>query len=221
SQDRQRLEQHLDGVRDLELRLARLAEDPPELEACVRPEPPATDYPDIDGRPQISLRSQVMADLLAMSLACDQTRVFFMQLHPPLSNVLYPDATDGHHNLTHDEPGDQPQCNAITQAAVGEYANLLATLDAIPEGEGSLLDSCLVLGTSEHSEGRTHSLDEIPLMIGGGACGRIRTGLHVRSYSQENINKPMLSVLRAMGLAMPSWGEGDTYTEDGLSELEG
>ncbi|MCB9745634.1 MAG: DUF1552 domain-containing protein, partial [Alphaproteobacteria bacterium] len=208
--DRQRLEQHLDGVRDLELRLARLAEDPPELEACVRPPPPEQSYPDVDGRPQISLRSQVMAELVAMSLACDQTRVFFMQLDAPLDNTLFPDATDGHHNLTHDEPDDQPQVNAITKACVAEYANLLDALRAVPEGEGTLLDNCVVLGMSEHSEGRTHSLDDIPLLIGGGGCGRLVTGRHVRSYSQENINKPMLSVLRAMGVALPSWGEGDT-----------
>ncbi|MCK6518447.1 DUF1552 domain-containing protein, partial [Myxococcota bacterium] len=76
SEDKLRLEQHLDGVRPLETRLARLEEDPPSLESCARPATPEASYPDLDGRPQVSARNRVMADMLAMALACDQTRVF-------------------------------------------------------------------------------------------------------------------------------------------------
>ncbi len=49
--DRERLEQHMDGIRELEARLSRLQEDPPQLEACAAPSPPAAEYPDVDGRP--------------------------------------------------------------------------------------------------------------------------------------------------------------------------
>ncbi|MCB9766470.1 MAG: DUF1552 domain-containing protein [Alphaproteobacteria bacterium] len=218
--DRVRLEQHLDGVRDLELRLARLEEDPPELDSCVRPDAPSASWPDVDGRPDIIGRSRALADLLAMALACDQTRIFTFQFTKPLSNALLAGASDGHHNLTHNEGGEQAEVHDITLAIMAEFGYLLEALRAIPEGDETLLDHCMVLGTTEVSEGRTHSLDEVPLVLAGGGCGRIRMGVHHRTYSQESVGKVMLSVQRAMGLNAADWGDGDTYVTDGVSEIE-
>lgn len=218
--DKARLEQHLDGVRDLEVRLARLEEDPPDLAACKRPNMPEMSYPDIDGRPQLSARSRAQADLLAMALACDQTRVFTFQFSPPLSSALYPAADDGHHSLTHNEADDQPQVHEITVYIMQEFAYLLEALDRIPEGDGTLLDNCLVLAASEVSEGRTHSLDEVPLVVAGGGCGKLKMGQHIRSYSADNAGKLMLSLLRAMEMNVASWGAADTLETEGISELE-
>ena len=218
--DKVRLEQHLDGVRELESRLARLQEDPPDYEACLRPDAPEGSYPDIDGRPQLAAINDAMARLLAMALACDQTRVFAYQFSKPVSNPLYPDASDGHHNLTHNEPGEQPEVNAITLQIMEQLAVFLDVLDSVPEGDGTLLDNCLLLCTSEVSEGRTHSLDDIPMIVAGGGCGRIAMGKHVRSYTQDNAGKAILSLMRAMDLPAATWGEGDSEVDDGLSEIE-
>lgn len=218
--DRERLERHLDGIRELEGRLARLQEDPPDLAACARPVEPAESYPDVDGRPQLSAVSRVMADLLAMALACDQTRVVNLCFSPALSGALYPGATDGHHALTHDEPGDQPQVDAITTSITTELAYLLQALDAVGEGDGTVLDHSVVLAATEASEGKTHSLDEIPFLVAGGGCGRLVTGQHVRSNSGESVSKAMLSILRAMDLPLASWGAEDNEATDGFSDLE-
>jgi hypothetical protein len=220
SADRQRLEQHLAGVEELEERLRKLEEDPPDLESCERPEAPETEYPDIDGRPQLGPRSQAMSALLAMTLACDQTRVATVQFSKALSNALYEGTTDGHHNQTHNEPDDQPEVHSITLQIMEQLAFLLETLDGVPEGDGTLLDNSVVIGASEVSEGKTHSLDEIPLLIAGGGCGRLVAGEHIRSYTGESASKAMLSVLRAMDVTASSWGEGDSQATDGLSELE-
>jgi hypothetical protein len=221
SEDKQRLEQHLDGVRELETRLARLEEDPPEYEACERADEPLAEYPDIDGRPQIAEKNLAMARMVAMALACDQTRVVSYALSSALNNELWPDASDGHHNLTHHESGDQPEVDAIATYNMEQLAVLLDELDAVDEGEGTLLDNSLLMATSEVSEGRTHSLEDIPLLLAGGLCGRIVTGQHVRSYTAENINKPLLSVIRSFGISQGSWGAEDTLVSDGLSEIEG
>ncbi len=74
---------------------------------------------------------------------------------------------------------------------------------------------------TETSDGQTHSLEEIPLILAGGASGGVQMGRHVRSWTQDNVNKALLSVLRGMDMTLASLGDGDTYTEDGLSELEG
>ncbi len=215
-----RLEQHLDGVRELEQRLARLQEDPPNLASCSMPDEPLPDYPDIDGRPQIGARSRAMCDLLAMALACDQTRVFGHWVSDPVSNVLFDGASAGHHDLTHNESGDQPEVNDITLQVMEEFAYLVAKLDSIPEAEGTLLDNCVVLATSEVSEGRLHAVDDMPIVLAGGGCGALRTGYHYRSYTQENVSKVMLSIVRAMDIPDTSYGEGDGRVTDGLSEIE-
>ena len=100
------------------------------------------------------------------------------------------------------------------------FADFLGALDAIDEGDGTLLDNCLILGCSETSEGRTHSLDEIPILIAGGGCDRIVSGYHYRSHTQENASKVILSLLRAMDLPLSSWGSEDAQTSDGLTDIE-
>ncbi len=66
--DRTRLEQHLTGVREIELRLSRLQESPPNLEACVRPDAVTGDFADIEGRPQISARTAIMSEMIAHTI---------------------------------------------------------------------------------------------------------------------------------------------------------
>ena len=215
-----RLDQHLEGIRDLELRLARLQEDPPTLAACFRPEAPNSSYPPLNGRPQFSEINAAMSKLIAMTLACDQTRVFTYCYVAPFNNHLFLDAPDGHHNLTHHEPGEQTKVVEITRFIVEQYATLLAELEAIPEGDGSLLDNCVVLGASEVSDGQSHSQEEIPLLLAGGAGGNLRTGIHHRSYTRENVNKMWLSVMRALGINQSSIGSGESYETDSLSGIE-
>jgi len=215
-----RLEQHMEGVRELERSIARLEEDPPDLAACSVPPEPDVEYPDVDGRPQLSAKNRVMCDTIAMALACDQTRVFSNFFSYPVNNTLFPNAPDGHHNLTHDEPGDQPEVFAITRQCMEEFAYQLQALENVAEGDGTLLDSCAVLGASEISLGRIHSLEEFPILIGGSCGGRLKEGLHYRSETQESSSKVVLSLLRAMGLPLGSWGEGDAFVDEGLSAIE-
>ncbi len=217
--DRARLEQHFDGIRDLESRLARLEEDPPELEACVKPGEPAESYPDQDGRPQLSAVSRAMSDLIAMALACDQTRVFSHWLTDPVNDLLFPGASAGHHDLTHNEPGDQPEVNAITVQCMEEFAYLVAALDAVPEGDGTLLDNCAVLATSEVSLGQTHAIDEMPAIVAGSACGRLNMGQHIR-LRRDNATRLPLTLIRAMGISQPSFGVDEAEETEGISELE-
>jgi len=218
--DKVRLEQHLDGIRDIETRLTRLQEDPPSYEACVRPGEPLSEYPDIESRPQFTARNAVMSEMIAMALACDQTRIISYAFTSPLNNLLYPDADSGHHNLTHNEPNDQPQVQVITKFNINEAAVFLEALESIPEGDGTLLDNSAIIISSEVSEGRTHSLDEMPLVLAGSAGGRLKQNVHYRSYSQENANKFTLSIIRAMGVNQLSWGSDESETSDGLSAIE-
>ncbi len=217
--DKVRVDMHLSAIRDLELRIARMEMDPPSLAACTRPEVVSTP-PDIDGRPDMRQRSELMTELSVMAYACDLTRVLSYYYSDGVSNCLYPDASAGHHRLTHDEPGDMPQVQAITQHIMEDFATYLKALRAVPEGDGTLLDNCVILGTTDVSYARTHQIDEYPMILAGSAGGALRTGFHYRSSTKENASEIPFSILNAMGVLRDSWGEGEGRVTSGVGALE-
>jgi hypothetical protein len=193
-----------------------MEENPPDLAACMRPGAP------LEGldMAQLAERHDVLADLLAMSVACDQTRIFSMFFHGAVSNWLFPGSSAGHHQLTHDELGTQPEVEAITLQIMDVMASFIGKLDAIPEGDGTLLDHCAVLCASEIALGRTHAIDNMPLIVAGSANGALRVGEHIRSAAPGNASEVMLTLIRAMGINKADWGAGDSLATRGYSPLE-
>lgn len=218
--DKARLDQHLEGIGELESQLLKLEKNPPSLAACSVPPPPKDAYPPVDGRHPLSEISRAMVDILVMALACDQTRVFSDWFSSPVDNLLYPDATAGHHQLTHDEPGDQLQVHDILLYIMAEYAYLVSSLANVAEGDSTLLDHCAVLGTTDCSYGRAHSVEEYPILIAGSANGNLQKGVHYRSASNENTSKLLLTLSRAMGLTLDSYGVAEGKVNSSLTAIE-
>ena len=218
--DRQRVEQHSENIRALEKQLAKLEEDPPNLASCSSPEQPLADYPDESGVPQMSAISRAMSDMMAMALACDQTRVFSVQFSRPVSGVLYPGIGEAHHKLTHDELGEQPKVNQIIEQIMDEMSYFLQALKSVPEGEGTLLDNAAVLGFSDCSYGKSHAIDNYPLLVAGGACGALKKGIHYKSPAAENASKLGLTLLRIMGVPVTEFGSDEGYVTEGLEDIE-
>ena len=218
--DRARIEQHLEGVRSLERQIARLEASPVSLAACALPNAPLADYTDVAGRQQLSAVSRAMSDLLAMALACDQTRVFFDMFTQPLADILIGTASAGHHQLTHDEAGNQPNVHGIILTIMQEFAYLLGALKAIPEGSGTLLDNCVILGTTDCGFGRTHQLNNYPLIVAGKGGGFLKTGLHIKSTTEDNASRVMLTLVNAMGLRRADYGFDTAKSSDRLTAIE-
>ena len=168
----------------------------------------------------MSLRARAMADLLVMAYACDLTRVASLWYSDPLSDVLYPGASAGHHQLTHDEPGDMPTVKRITESIMLDGAYFLEQLEQIQEGDGTLLDHSAILFTTDVSYARTHQIDEYPILVAGRAGGRLNSGFHYRSETKENACMVSMSLIRAMGLNRAKFGEGPDETSQGLRALE-
>lgn len=219
-EDRQRLAQHFEGIRALEQRLARLEQDPPDLQSCDVPPEPRAEYPDIEGRPRLHEKNEAVCDVLAMALACDQTRVFTHAFTRPLNNLLFGALPAGHHRLTHDEADPQPHVHEVVLDVMRAFGYLLGALRRVPEGDATLLDHCAILATSDISLGKTHSLAEFPLVIAGGADGALKRNFHYRSPSNENAGRVTLSLLRAVGVALPEWGSEEGHVTDGLGAIE-
>lgn len=217
--DKIRLERHLDGVRALELRIKKLQESPPNLLACNVPGAPKAEYASVGGLVPMSEISRAMVDILAMALACDQTRVFSLWFSHPVNNTLFPGTSAGHHQLTHDEPGPQPEVAKILTQIMAELAYLVKAFDAIPEGDGTLLDHCGILATTDCNYARQHTLDDYPIVLAGGCNGALKTGQHHRT-SGDNTSKVALSLARAMGLTLDSFGAAEGKVTTGFSPIE-
>ena len=217
--DRARLQQHLESVRALELRLAA---SPAE---CAIPGRPDSDLPDVNGREQIQEKNEVMSQLVAMALACDLTRVFSILFSPAGSGAVYWNvgAQNGLHQIAHDERADgpepQPTLHAATVFKMEQCAYFLEQLRAIPEGNGNLLDASGILITSELSEGWNHTNDEFPVLLAGRAGGALNSGVHYRSSNRENTSKVLLTLLRAMGDPRPSYGVAGGQTSEVIGPL--
>jgi hypothetical protein len=218
--DQQRLDQHLENVRSLEQKIAKLESAPPVLEACKKPDAPLADYPDLDGRPQLSAVSRVMSDLLAMSLACDQERVFTFQFSHSVNNLLFQGAPAGHHQLTHDELGDQPHVQDILHQILAEAAYFVQALKNIKEGNATLLDHSGVLFMTDCSNGKSHAVDEYPLFLAGSASGALQRGIHYRAPAGENASKLGLTLLHAFGVAATSFGSDEGLVTQTLTAIE-
>jgi len=207
--DKIRLDSHMNNVRSLENRLVSATPTlPPGSTACVRPAQPTK--PSTSGGEPIKATNKAMSDLIAMALACDQTRVFSVMFSGSVGYTVFSDIgiTTGHHDLTHDEAGDQPQVQASTVYTMEQFAVLLAALKAIPEGAGNLLDSCAILASSDTADGRDHSITNYPILVAGSAGGKLKfPSVHYKSNG-ENTTMVLLSILRSVGLSLTEFGTG-------------
>ena len=153
-----------------------------------------------------------------MSLACDQERVFTFQFSHPVNNLLYAGATEGHHQLTHDEPGEQPMVQGILRQIMTEAAYFIQALKNVQEGTSTLLDHCAVLFTTDCSDSRTHSVAEYPIFLAGSANGALASGVHYRAAG-ENVSKLGLTLLKAFGVPVTSFGSDEGLVTEELPAL--
>lgn len=214
--DQIKLDEHLTLVRDLERRLG--IGDP---EHCSAPAPPPADVraDDETTMPEIS---RLQLDLLAVAFACDLTRVASVQYSTGFNRIRYPwlQSLEEGHALSHSGDSDTAAWTRLAARQTwhaGELAYLMDRLAAIPEGDGSVLDSTLIVWGTEVSQGNSHSLDDIPYLLAGSAGGALRTGQYLELGGVSN-GQLLLTLLRAYGYAGPSFGHPD-YSGSEISGL--
>lgn len=222
--DRLRLEQHLDGIRSLEMSLTGASQ------ACVRPTAPADPASGDLGHEPLEERNQLMAQVLARALACDLTRAFSYEYMGMQADTIFwqVGATEGSHVLTHDDRGlatvlkpQKERVHEVVTFVMKQFAVLLQALKDIPEGNGTLLDNACVVATSEVNDGTAHTYDSMPLILAGKAGGKLRTNYHyVASPKLENTSKALLTALRAVGLPLTELGKDVGRVTESLAALE-
>jgi len=221
SHDRQRLDQYFTSLRQLENQIA-VSLAPPNLDACRKPQAPKGEDVGTELE-QAKTTHGLMTDLLVFALLCDQTRVFNMLFSWGTSELRKSGAQTAHHQYTHDELVDpvlgyQPEATSFVLESMEAWTSFVERLAATPEGEGSLLDNCLVLAHSESSFAKSHQVTELPVMIAGAAGGRVRPGIHVRGNG-EPVTRIGLTVQQVMGLPVSEWGTGSLQVSRPVSAI--
>ncbi len=214
--DRQRVDQYLSSVRDVEQRIQR-------AEAASRDNPlPDRDRP--TGVPaSYADHARLMFDLQLLALQGDITRVVTFQLARETSNRTYPEigVNEPHHPLTHH--GNDPEMIAkvarINQFHVSLFAEFLQKLDATREGEGSLLDHSLYLYGSGMGNPNVHDHVNLPIVVAGGAAGKMQGGRHVRFAEPRPLANLHLTLLDKVGVHLDSFADSTGRIDDLLQPL--
>jgi Protein of unknown function (DUF1552) len=201
--DRRKVDEYLTGVRELEQRIDR-ARPAVDVGAAKYPRPlgiPA-DY-------QEHLR--LLGDLLVLAFQCDLTRIITFVFANDGSNRSYRTVgvSDGHHDLSH-HGGDfakQEKIQKINQFHTAQLAVILQKLKSIPEGDGTLLDHCMIVYGSGISDGNSHSHDDLPVLLAGKANGTVKTGRHLRLPKETPLTNLYVSMLDRVGVTVDGFGD--------------
>ena len=127
------------------------------------------------------------------------------------SNRTYPDVDvrDGHHGLSHHANKEEKVAplQRIDKYLVEQFAWFLGRLKSIPEGDGTLLDNCMVLYGSAISDGNRHNHDDLPIIVAGGGGGTIDSGRHVKLSEETPLNNLFLAFSERMGANISEHGD--------------
>ncbi len=204
--DRNRLNDYLDDVREIERRIQRIEKYNASGEARALPEAPLG-IPDSSGR----ARQADVFDLRALAFMTDITRVSAFKMSRDVSNRVFPESgvKTPFHSCSH---------HAESPARIAEFAKLnryhvslipyfLNKLKSTPDGDGNLLDHSLVLYGSPMGDSNVHNHKRVPVFLAGHASGAIKGNLHVRMADGTPMANVLLTAMRRLGVSVDKIGD--------------
>ena len=210
--DQQKLDEYLDSVRSVERRIAAIEMHQKEAaleKAGMAPSKrSATDSPPIDIRiPDGDKRSeymQVMCDLNVLAFQTDTTRVSTYIGSTP-NGVSYPELgfTDTHHSQTHhnNRAEQVAKVAAITAFNISQFAYMVKKMATLREGDGTLLDNCIMMWGSGLEDGNKHSRENLPFILAGKGGGSLNTGRFL-AETKGNQGDLLTTILTCAGVPL-------------------
>ena len=211
--DQFKMDEYLDSVRAVEKRIEFASQPKPRdwqpNSQAAEIQPQRLGMP-ADFREHIT----IMLDLMVLAFQTDSTRVASMMFANDVSGRNFSfleGVTASHHELSHHEGKDTKieQYQKINRWHVEQFANMLKKLKSIPEGDGSLLDNCMVLFGSSISDGNGHDPDNLPILLGGRGGKTIESGKHIASEGNVPLCNLYVSMLDRMGIAVEQFGDSE------------
>ena len=222
--DQRKLDEYLDSVRDVENRIENAGKRG-ELQGWR----PTLDKPDMDrppdGIPQdIAEHMRLMCDLLVLGFQTDTTRITTLKLNNDHSALRFPNLSSSeqvghgidymiHHLLSHSDGEDWLRVN---QFFVEQLAYLARKLDSIQEGSRTLLDNSMVLHCSSMMAGAKHDNDQLPVIMIGGAGGRIQSGRVVdyKDNPDRQLCRLFMSMMDKMNVHPKTFGDAKEMLQE-------
>jgi hypothetical protein len=203
STDRARLDQYLNSVRDLEVRLAVAG----EWEERPKPHTKALPPRDIPDQSKFFPRLQLMLDMARLAFDSDSTRIITLMIDAfatPVFEINEGERThDGYHNLSHHGQSHEKlaELEKVDRQQMRLLREFFTSLAATPVADGSrLLDQTMVLYGSNMGDANVHNCDNLPILLAGGG---FRHGQHLafnRSHNTPLCNL-FVSMLQRLGVA--------------------
>jgi hypothetical protein len=215
--DRNKIQEYLETIREVERRIVKAEEDAKDnkLPDLDRPLGVPAAYAD---------HARLMFDLQLLAFQGDVTRVITFQLARETSNRTYPEigVADPHHPLTHhgNDPEKIAKVAKINRFHVSLFADFLQKLQAAREGDGTLLDHCLYLYGSGMGNPNVHDHRNLPILVAGGAAGKMQGGRHIRFNELTPLSNLHLTLLDKVGVKLDSFADSNGQI-DGLFEPVG
>ncbi len=205
--DRSKLGEYLDSVRGIEQRIERAEASAVDSGDSVPFAAPAG-IPNDRGE-----YIRLMGDMIVVAFQQDLTRVATLLIDPErwdtprMYHGLF-DSPENHHVLTHTK-GDEAKekLRKIDRFHVEQFAHLVRRLSEIPEGDGSMLDNCMISLGSGMGDGRVHDYNNLPVVTAGKLGGRVTTGQHYKFDGKVPLANLWLTMLQAAG------AETDTFAD--------
>jgi len=202
--DRNKLDEYVESIRDIERRIQRAEEQNATLKMPVMERPTA--IPE-----EFEDHARLMIDLQAIAFQADLTRVISFMMAREGSNRSYRSigVSDGHHSVTHhmNDPEKIEKVHKINTHHVETFAYMLEKLRSTPDGDGNLLDHSLILYGSSISDGNAHTHHDLPIVLAGSGAGQFKTGRHIRYPKDTPLNNLLLSMLHTAGVPADKWGD--------------
>jgi hypothetical protein len=196
--DRQRVDQYLENIRELERRIQRIEARNTSGEPRELPEAPAG-VPD-----SFAEHMKLMFDFQVLAFESDMTRVFSFKTGRDASNRVYPESgtNKGFHPASHHGGREAAvlDFNMINRYHVSMLPYFLEKLKTTMEGERNLLDQTLIVYGSPMADGNLHNHRRCPLLLLGGANGKLEGNLHLKAPDGTPMANVFLTLLHRLGL---------------------
>ena len=220
STDKSKIDEYLTSVREVERRIERMRamKDTADEEAKLRNRPALSMDRPKNGLPEdLREHTRLMCDIVALAFQTDKTRIASLLLARDLSSLYYPflDVREGHHGASHDDLSDAYE--RISRFHLSQLAYLATKLDAMPEGEGTVLDHSCLMFLSNMWAGWKHDNMKMPVVTAGGLGGTLKTGRSLDYLYKGDENRKMcslyLGIMDRMGVKMDAFGDATTRLE--------
>ena len=218
--DKAKIEEYLGSVRDVEKRVERMRIDKHNADESAKGKnrPAWTMERPANGLPEdLRDHARLMCDIIALGFQTDRTRVATLILANDLSAQIYPflQMRDGHHSASHDNTSAGYE--RISRFHLSQLAYLAGKLDAMPEGDGTVLDNSCLMFISNLWIGRKHDNSRLPIVTAGGLGGTLQTGRVLDYQTAGDGNRKLsslyLSLMDRMGVKLDKFGDADTRLE--------